>query len=68
MYLQGKGVKGDLEEAAKLFHQSAEAGDEKSQSQLGSLYCEGLGVVQSEENALKWWREAADRGEETVQY
>lgn len=45
----------------------AEAGDAKSQTELGLAYRNGKGVPQDNEQAVKWYRKAAEQGEPDAQ-
>ena len=42
---------------------SADAGDAKAQTALGTAYQEGNGVFQNDALAAKWFRKAADQGD-----
>jgi len=62
MYYDGKGVKQDLEQAARWLLKAAEHGLPDAQLFLGSLYYDGAGVKQDFEAAFKWYVLAAGSG------
>jgi TPR repeat protein len=68
MYLQGKGVKQDYEEAAKWYLEAAGRGHAAAQCSLGILYNEGAGVAKDYTQAEKWFRMAADQGNPAACY
>jgi hypothetical protein len=61
-YANGEGVGRDGGEAARLFRESAEAGNSEGAYSLGVLYANGSGVARSDSAAVVWFRRAAARG------
>ena len=61
-------LRGDYGTAYKELLYLAEAGDARSQYDLGVMYDTGRGVPQSNEEALKWYGVAAKQGEARAQY
>jgi hypothetical protein len=59
---------GDFDTAIRLFTESAEAGLEIAQYNLGVLYYSGTGVTQDYEQAFKWTQMAAEQGHTNSQY
>ena len=68
MYLEGKGVPLDFDEAVKWFRLAAEQGDHSSQFMLGSMYFQGQGVPLDFDEAVKWFRLAAEQGSSDAQF
>jgi len=62
LFLEGKGVRTDLQRALELFRQSAEQGNAIAQNQLGLMYGRGQGVTRDDAEATNWYRKAADQG------
>jgi len=62
LYVLGRGVPQDYEEAVRWFCKAAEQGDSDAQTNLGSLYLLGDRIPQDYTEALKWLRAAADQG------
>jgi hypothetical protein len=61
---EGVGVPQDEAEAVRLLHRAAEAGDARSQEQLGSAYDAGFwGLRRSTEQALGWYQKATEGGD-----
>ncbi len=56
MYMYGKGIPQDYNEAAKWFRLAAEQGHRRAQFLLGVLYWSGDGVPQDHAEAVKWFR------------
>ena len=67
LYLIGRGVPQDDEEAVRWFRKAAEQGDSDAQTNLGSLYLLGDRVPQDYPEALKWFRAAAAHGHPVAQ-
>lgn len=61
-YLNGLGVKADLEKAVYWTRRAAEHGDRDAQFNLGSLYEAGEGVQQDMAEAFAWFQKAAIQG------
>ena len=68
MYLFGKGVPKDPQEAAKWFRKSAHQGFARSEYDLGLLYTQGRGVPKNEQEAIKWFLKAAKKGYTKAQH
>jgi len=62
LYVIGRGVPQNYEEAVRWLRKAAEQGDSDAQTNLGSLYLLGEGLPQDYTEALKWLRTAADQG------
>ncbi len=62
MYVKGKGVPQNDNEAFKWYRLAAEQGLAQAQYNLGSLYAEGKGISQSYQDAYAWWIVAAMNG------
>jgi TPR repeat protein len=67
MYLYGKGVKKDYQEAIRLFRKAADKGDSKAEYNLGIIYEDGMGVRKNRSEAVKWYRLAAGHGHEDAE-
>lgn len=64
MYLTGKGVNHNPEEATRWFariRESAERGDGEAQASFALMYSYGLGVERDSTKAAHWWRRAAEQ-------
>jgi TPR repeat protein len=59
--------RGDYKAALAEFKPLAEAGDARSQTNLGLMYSKGYGVSQDDAEAVKWYRLAADQGQPVAQ-
>jgi len=59
MYLQGKGMKAQTWEAAKLFTVTAERGHSIAQVHLGMMYRDGVGVKPNLKVSKSWFEKAA---------
>lgn len=59
---------GDYETAIRLFTESAQAGLEIAQYNLGVMYYSGTGVPQDYAEAFKWTQMAAEQGHTNSQY
>ena len=60
MYLKGKDVTRDYEQAFTWCNLAANQGNLNAQANLGFMYGHGKGVNQNYQKALKWYRLAAD--------
>ena len=67
LYVIGRGVPQDYQEAVRWFRKAAEQGDRDAQTNLGSLYLLGDRLTQDYTEALKWLRAAADQGHPLAQ-
>jgi len=65
---KGEGVKKDLGQAFKIFHESAEMGNSKAQYRLGFMYSLGKGVKKDDQQAVNWWQKAAKQNDPDAQY
>lgn len=63
MYLNGRGVPQNFDEAFKWFNASAQQGFGLGEYNLGRLYLSGKGVASDKKEALKWLSLAAGQGE-----
>lgn len=61
-YAEGRGVRQDFTEAAKLYRQAADLGHADAMANLGYLYYTGRGVDQDRPEAARWYRKAAELG------
>jgi TPR repeat protein len=68
MYLTGRGVAQDLNEAVKWVRRAAEDGDARGQFNLAAMYAHGQGVPKDDNEAAKWMRKAADQGSAAGQF
>ena len=59
IYLEGRGVPQNYEEALKWFRKAAEKGHAGAQFHLGIMYAKGLGTKRDYDEAIKWLRQAA---------
>ena len=57
----------DWQQAAELFRQAAEQGDDAAQFNLGLSYAQGEGVPQDYDEAAKWWKRAAKQDNKDAQ-
>ncbi|MGO9120939.1 MAG: type I restriction enzyme HsdR N-terminal domain-containing protein [Desulfomonilaceae bacterium] len=62
IYIEGKGVPKNEEEAAYWFRKAAEQGLASAQVDLGNRYLYGSGVSQDCTQAAMWYRKAAEQG------
>ena len=67
LYQEGYGVEQDWQQAAELFRQAAEQGDDAAQFNLGLSYAQGEGVPQDYDEAAKWWKRAAKQDNKDAQ-
>ena len=68
LYLRGKEVKLDYDEAAAWLKKAADQGDADSQLGLGRLYAEGNGVEEDDVEALRLYQLAAEQGLANAQF
>ena len=68
MYLNGRGVEQDYQEALKWFKKSAEQGNREGQSALGSLFLGGIGTEVNYQEAFKWFSKSAEQNYPYAQY
>ena len=61
-YLNGHGVKKDLNEAVRWYRKAAEQGDTEAQAEIGDAYRSGIGVSKNLAEAVRWYRKAALQG------
>ena len=62
MYLEGKGVSADDQQAVTFIRKAAEQGFAPAEYGLGGLYEIGKGVPQDNKEALAWYAKAAAQG------
>lgn len=62
MYLEGKGMKTNPEDAAYWFRKAAQNGHAPSQLQIGNCFAEGIGVQPDQRIAAEWYWRAAEGG------
>lgn len=62
MYLEGKGIKQNYEQAQYWFLKAANQGYANSQHNLGLMYVDGRGVNQNYAQGIEWYRKAAEQG------
>jgi len=68
LYLSGRGVPQDFDEAASWYRKSAEQGNAHAQTKLGYAYAKGLGVDKDAASALTWFRKAAGQGDPPAEF
>lgn len=61
-------LKGDYEEALRIWQPLADGGNKFAQFSLGSLYFEGAGVEKDLPESAKWFRRAAEQGYAPAQF
>lgn len=61
MFLEGEVAEKNVEEAVKLFKESADLGYESSEYKFGTLLCEGEHIKQDKELGLEYIKRAADK-------
>lgn len=69
MYVKGRAVTQDPQQAALWFRkivEAAERGEREAQVTLGCMYRDGLGVTQDYAHAMDWWKRAAEQGDTDV--
>jgi TPR repeat protein len=64
IYLEGRGVSQNYEEALKWFRKAANHGHAGAQFRLGIMYAKGLGTSKNYDQAINWFRQAASQGYE----
>jgi len=62
-YAEGRGVKANMQEAAKWYRAAAERGNVAAMCHLGRAYEKGSGVKKNELEAVQWYRKAAGQGD-----
>jgi uncharacterized protein len=68
MYLTGRGVPRNFEDAAMWYLRAAEQGHVNAQFNLGLMYHKGEGVEQNDKETARWFLEAAEQGHVTAQF
>jgi TPR repeat protein len=68
MYLEGKGVSINFQEAERWYRRASEHGDAFAQNALANIYLNGLGVEPDFEEAARWFLLAAGQGNVDAQY
>jgi uncharacterized protein len=64
IYLEGRGVPQNYEEALKWYRKAANNGHAGAQFRLGIMYSKGLGAHKDYDEAINWFRQAASQGYE----
>ncbi|HET6931067.1 MAG TPA: hypothetical protein VFI45_12160 [Candidatus Acidoferrum sp.] len=59
MHAEGLGTPQNLEEAAQLYEEAADAGEFLAQVELARMYVRGMGVPANPEAAQRWYAAAA---------
>jgi TPR repeat protein len=67
LYLQGRGIKRNVEKAIDWLGKAAQHGQVDAQYQMGIVYRDGVGIKKNEQEAIKWFRLAATWGNELAQ-
>ena len=67
-YVNGDGVKTNLQEAVMWYRKAAEQGHAKAQYELGMAYSNGKGVEKNPPEAAIWYSKAAEQGHAEAQY
>jgi TPR repeat protein len=67
MYLNGRGVAKDDQEAVRLFKLAADQGNASGQYSLGFMYLNGRGVAKDDQEAVRLYKLAADQGNADAQ-
>ncbi|OJT95969.1 MAG: hypothetical protein BGN82_11605 [Alphaproteobacteria bacterium 65-7] len=68
MYLDGKGVPRNMNEAVRWMSNSAAAGSSLGQNNLGGMYRDGKGVPRDYGTAFRWFSASAAQGNSAGQY
>ncbi len=68
MFLEGKGVAQDRDQAVYWFEKAAGAGYVEAQYNLGHLYLENTEDPESRKAGVEWWRKASVQGYPIAQY
>ena len=67
LYLTGRGVPTDLNEALKWLQKAADQGDAVAQTDIGFMYENGQGVPKDYSQAIEWYQKAAKQGNHVAQ-
>ena len=67
MYVQGKGVPIDDQQAMAWYRKAANQGNKLAQLDLGYMYAQGRGVPRDDQQAATWYRKSADQGNVAAQ-
>ncbi len=68
LYLEGRGVEHNVEQAHSWFLKAAEKDHVEAQYNLGHMSLSGMGVEKNVEAALMWWKRAAEGGYGQAQF
>ena len=68
MYLDGRGVPQDTQEAVRYLTMAASSGSARGQNSLGALYRTGKGVPQDFVLARRWFTASANQGDSAGMY
>jgi len=66
-WIDGEGVKKDINEAIRIYRLAVEQGNAFGQSNLGLCYEQGAGVTRDANEAVKWYQKAAEQGHQKSQ-
>lgn len=58
-YVDGRGVRADMAQAAKWYESAANQGDSEAQNTIGAFYLHGAGVTRDPATACKWFAKSA---------
>ena len=68
LYLEGRGVERDLEQARNWFLKAANKNQIEAQYNLGHMALSGLGMEKDTNEALRWWQKASTGGYPQAQF
>ena len=68
LYLEGRGVERNLEQARNWFIKAAQKQHLEAQYNLGHMALSGMGMEEDTDAALKWWQQAAEGGYAQAQF
>ncbi len=68
LYLEGQGIKADIEQAHAWFMKAANQNHLEAQYNLGHMSLDGMGVEKDVEATLWWWKRAAEGGYAQAQF
>ena len=68
LYLEGRGVEHNVEQAHSWFLKAAEKDHVEAQYNLGHMSLSGMGMEKNVEAALMWWKRAAEGGYGQAQF
>ncbi len=68
LYLEGRGVERNLEQARNWFLKAANKNQVEAQYNLGHMALSGIGMEKDTDEALRWWKKAATGGYPQAQF